>query len=231
MMTKLNLFWSSKTELCSLILHPPLFELVTDIPFITQARKLGIIIASNTTMDKHVTNICRSAYAELLGISSIRHLLSRCNPNSPLCLWSLKVRLLQLPPLWLTSIHSWQASKSTKFCSKISYEIPQVWSCTASYAQPSLVTSPLEDWLQDCNPALQHFHRLLSRLYRSASIRPRLYPLLTPPFILGHTYPPYSFRQNEVIRSKSIVFHGPNSTQLTSISPSVILCGWLGSKH
>ena len=34
----------------------------SDIPFVTLARNLGITISSNTTMDKHVTNICRSAY-------------------------------------------------------------------------------------------------------------------------------------------------------------------------
>ena len=47
-----------------------------DIPFAFHARNLGITISSNTTMDMHVTNICRSAYAELRHISSIRHLLT-----------------------------------------------------------------------------------------------------------------------------------------------------------
>ena len=37
----------------------------SDIPFTSHARNLGITISSNTTMDKHVTNICRSTYAEL----------------------------------------------------------------------------------------------------------------------------------------------------------------------
>ena len=98
----------------------------SEIPFASHARSLGITISSSTTMDKHVTNICTSAYAELRRISSIRHEGgSQCNQSSPLCLCSLKVRLLQLP-LWLTSIHSGQASESTKFYSKISKEIPQV---------------------------------------------------------------------------------------------------------
>ena len=48
----------------------------SDSPFVTHARTLGITISSKTTMDKHVTNICRSAYAELRRISSIRHLLT-----------------------------------------------------------------------------------------------------------------------------------------------------------
>ena len=37
----------------------------SNISFVTHARNLRITISSNTTMDKHVTNICRSAYAEL----------------------------------------------------------------------------------------------------------------------------------------------------------------------
>ena len=48
----------------------------SDIPFVTHARNLGITNTSNTIMDKYVTNICRSAYAELRRISSIRHLLT-----------------------------------------------------------------------------------------------------------------------------------------------------------
>ena len=134
-------------------------------------------------------------------------------PNSPLCLCSLKVRLLQLSPLWLTSIHSGQTSKSTKFCSNISYEIPLVWSCTASFSQPSLVTCLLKDWLQDFNPVFQHFWKLFSCLHRSASIR--LHPFQTPPFIFGHTHPPYSFRQNWVIGQKAFSF--TCKTQWTSL--------------
>ena len=45
-------------------------------PLVTHARNLGITISSNTTTDKHVSNICRSAYAEFRRISSIRHLLT-----------------------------------------------------------------------------------------------------------------------------------------------------------
>ena len=48
----------------------------SDIPFASNTRNLWITISSNTTMDKHVTSICRSAYAELRRISSIRHLLT-----------------------------------------------------------------------------------------------------------------------------------------------------------
>ena len=140
---------------------------------------------------------------------------SQSNQNSPLFPCSLKVRQLQLPPLWPTSIHSGQASMSTKFCCKISHEIPQVWSCSTSSAQPSLVTSPLKDWLQNFNPVLQHFQQLFSCLYRSASIR--LHPFQIPSFTLGHTHRPYFFRQNYVIWSKSIFLHRPNSVEFTAL--------------
>ena len=56
----------------------------SDIPFVTHARNLEITILSNTTMDKHVTNICRSAYAELRRISSTCHLLTVNATKTPL---------------------------------------------------------------------------------------------------------------------------------------------------
>ena len=37
----------------------------SDIPFASHARNLGIIISSNSIMDKQFANICGSAYAEL----------------------------------------------------------------------------------------------------------------------------------------------------------------------
>ena len=37
----------------------------SDVPFASHERNLGITISSNTTMDKRVTNICRSTFAEL----------------------------------------------------------------------------------------------------------------------------------------------------------------------
>ena len=48
----------------------------SDIPFASHARNLGIMISSNTTMGKHVTNICRSTYSKLRCISSICQLLA-----------------------------------------------------------------------------------------------------------------------------------------------------------
>ena len=146
-------------------------------------------------MDKRLAkNICRSAYAEFRWISSIRHLLTVSATKNllsafvPSKLHYCNSLLCGSPQFILDKL------RSTKFCCKISHEILQVWSCTASFVQPSLVTSPLEDWLQDFNPVLQHFHQLFSCQYCSASIN--LHRFQTPPFVLGHTHPLYSFRQN-----------------------------------
>ena len=46
------------------------------IPFATNARNQGFTVSSNAIMDKNVTNICRSAYAELWCIGNIHHLLT-----------------------------------------------------------------------------------------------------------------------------------------------------------
>ena len=158
----------------------------SDIPFVIQARSLGITISSNTIMDKHVTNIWRSAYTELWRISSICHLLTLNATKTLLSAFVLSELDYCNSPLCSSPQFILDKLRSTKFCCKISHEILQVWSCTASFVQPSLVTSPLEDWLQDFNPVLQHFHQLFSCQYCSASIN--LHRFQTPPFVLGHTH-------------------------------------------
>ena len=132
----------------------------SDIPFVIQARSLGITISSNTIMDKHVTNIWRSAYTELWRISSIYHLLTLNATKTLLSAFVLSELDYCNSPLCSSPQFILDKLRSTKFCCKISHEILQVWSCTASFAQPALVTSPLKDWLQVFNPVLQHFHQL-----------------------------------------------------------------------
>ena len=48
----------------------------TDILFSLQAKNLGVTLNNNLSMEKHVTNICRSAYIEIRRISSVRHNLT-----------------------------------------------------------------------------------------------------------------------------------------------------------
>ena len=48
----------------------------SEITFSVQARNLGVTITDTLSLDKHITNTCRSAYNELRKIASIRHLLT-----------------------------------------------------------------------------------------------------------------------------------------------------------
>jgi len=61
----------------------------TDICFSSSARNLGFTITSDMTLDKHISNICRSAYFELRKISTIRHTLSVQTTNTLVCAFVL----------------------------------------------------------------------------------------------------------------------------------------------
>ena len=184
-MTKLNLFLSSQTGLCFLILHPLLFELVTLAFYLLLMQEILRLRSypiqprtsmSQTSADPLTLNCGR--------ISSISHLLTVTATKTLLSAFVLSKldycnSLLCGSPQFI--LHTLQRVQNS--AASLVMETPQVWSCTASFAQPTLVTSPLKDWLQDFNPVLQHFHQLFSRLYRLAFIR--LHPFQTPPFILG----------------------------------------------
>ncbi|KAK7096607.1 hypothetical protein V1264_005883 [Littorina saxatilis] len=57
----------------------------TDISFSSSARNLGFTISSDMTLNKHISNICRSAYFELCKIATIRHTLSVQTTNTLVC--------------------------------------------------------------------------------------------------------------------------------------------------
>ena len=48
-----------------------------DILFTTCARNLGFTISNNMSLDKHISNVCRSAYVEIRRIGSIRQYLTK----------------------------------------------------------------------------------------------------------------------------------------------------------
>ena len=99
---KLNLFWSSQTGLCSLILHPLLFQLIT-LTF------HSLLMQEIAGWQSHLTQpwtsmSWASADPPTLSLPWIsRHKLhlppsdSQCNQNSPLCLCSLKVKTTATP--------------------------------------------------------------------------------------------------------------------------------------
>jgi hypothetical protein len=61
----------------------------TDITFTSSARNLGFMISSDMSLDKHIANLCRSAYFELRKISTIRHYLSVQTTNTLVCAFFL----------------------------------------------------------------------------------------------------------------------------------------------
>ena len=61
----------------------------TDILFSLQAKNLGVTLTNNLSMEKHVTNICRSAYVEIQRISNIRHYLTIDATKTLLCAFVL----------------------------------------------------------------------------------------------------------------------------------------------
>ena len=72
MLIKLNLYSMHEIEHMFQI-H---LQLSSDIPFSSQAKNLDVTLSSNLSMEKHVTNVYRSAYVEIRRISNIRHYLT-----------------------------------------------------------------------------------------------------------------------------------------------------------
>ena len=75
--------------------NPPPISIHTgnaDIPFSSQAKNLGVTLSSNLSMEKHVANVCRSAYVEIRRISNICHYLTTDATKTCVCafvLWKL----------------------------------------------------------------------------------------------------------------------------------------------
>ena len=62
----------------------------TDILFSLQAKNLGVTLTNNLSMEKHITNICSSAYIEIWRISNIiRHYLTADATKTLLCAFVL----------------------------------------------------------------------------------------------------------------------------------------------
>ena len=57
----------------------------SEIAFSSSARNLGFRISNDLSVDDHVTHVCRSAYAALRQISSIRHYLSTTTTKTLVC--------------------------------------------------------------------------------------------------------------------------------------------------
>ena len=82
--TECMLIVSSRTSLPNP--HPSSIHIGdTDILFFLRAKNLGVTLTNNLSMEKHVTNICKSAYVEIRRISNIRHYLTTDATKTLLC--------------------------------------------------------------------------------------------------------------------------------------------------
>ena len=61
----------------------------SDISFVQSARNLGFTVTSDMSLDKHISNTCRSAYFELRKIGAIRQYLSVQTTNTLVCAFVL----------------------------------------------------------------------------------------------------------------------------------------------
>ena len=76
-MIKLNLYLLHQREhIFQIHLQSPFILGILIFPFPPGQKNLGVTLSSNLSMEKHVTNICRSAYVEIRRISNIRHYLN-----------------------------------------------------------------------------------------------------------------------------------------------------------
>ena len=76
-MIKLNLYLLHQIEhIFHIHLRSPLILGILIFTFPPQAKNLGVTLSSSLSMEKHVTNVCRSAYVEIQRISNIRHYLT-----------------------------------------------------------------------------------------------------------------------------------------------------------
>ena len=118
----------------------------SDIPFASHARNLGIIISSNSIMDKQFANICGSAYAELRRISSIRHRLT-VNANKTL-LSAFVLSKLDYCNSLLCGSPQFILDKLQRVHNSETRLVMKSRKCDhvqPFFAQPSLVTNPFKD--------------------------------------------------------------------------------------
>ena len=61
----------------------------SELTFSSEARNLGVIFTDTLDLNKHINNVCRSAYCEIRRISSVRHLLSVDDTKQLVCSYVL----------------------------------------------------------------------------------------------------------------------------------------------
>ena len=88
-MIKLNLYlMHQKEHIFQILLQPPFILEILIFPF-PPRQNLGVTLSSNLSVEKHVTNVFRSAYVEIQRISNIRHYLTTDATKTLVCAFVL----------------------------------------------------------------------------------------------------------------------------------------------
>lgn len=103
-----SLLIKSSRALCTVPLPAALKVGDCDVTFSAYARNLGFTVSDDMSLDKHVTNVCRSAFLEIRRISSIRKFLTLDATRTLMCAFVLSKldycnALLSECPLYITN--------------------------------------------------------------------------------------------------------------------------------
>ena len=132
-----------RTEPLFLKRSPPIFVLA--VPTFLSRPAFGNLVIWNriTSLNKHISNVCRSTYVEIRRISSVK------TTETLVCAFVLfKLdychSLLSGCPLYILR----RLQKVQIFCRETGFQITQAWSCATSSLSSSFATGPSQNRLQ-----------------------------------------------------------------------------------
>ena len=129
---------------------------------------LGFMISDNTTLDKHISTVCHSAYVKIRCISYIHQYLTAEAAKTLVCAFVLS-RLDWCESSLSSCLALYFLSKLQKsrsdLCCGTGFQTTQMWSCASSSASSSLDTSPSQNRLQTVNCLSQLILWIISCLF------------------------------------------------------------------
>ena len=214
-----------KQSVCSLSRTEPLSQTLTQPPFTQETlifcfpcrqKNLGITLTNNLSMEKHVTNICRSAYIEIRRISTIRHFLIIDATKPLLCAFVLSKLdycnslLSGSPKHLLDKLQKVQNSAARLVFKALKHEHIKPllqklhWLPVVSRIQYKVATLCYNSFTESYRVYLSE---LLTVYHPSRQLRS-----ISDTRNLTHT-----FRKNEDLWTTSFFFHGPETVELITV--------------
>ena len=181
----------------------------TDILFSLQAKNLGVTLANNLSVEKHVTNICRSAYIEIWRISNIRHYLTIDATKPLLCAFVLSK---------LDYCNSLLSHSPKQLLNKLQ----KVKNSAARFVFKDRKHEHIKPLLQKLNwlPVVSRIqYKVATLCYNSFTIFPNswlstIHPDNFAPFL---TPEPSAYRSQKDLWTTNLLFHGPDTVELITV--------------